>query len=286
MKGRQFGRIKSDKELEALIRNKVIAERRKLKEKDLVTKSSIVEHYGLELDFCPLGVRDGMLVDNKKIVLNSLLRQEERLNFTFYHELTHYFINSDDELLSNIHECSGNIDETIEKLCNCGAAELLLPNEEILNAITEHGFTVTLLPSFCGEYSVSSIAAGIQMVRCALHNCYLVIANLVSIESDSIQMSFERQENVPQFQLSVTYSASSSNAKYRITRTTPIPQTHAIWKAYAEQTHVIEEKSYVPFRSGKKLPAKCDALYFRGQVIAILNVDNIIVLNPNQLRLL
>jgi Zn-dependent peptidase ImmA (M78 family) len=52
--------------------------------------------------------------------------------FTFYHELMHHWIEHDDEMLSLFADAPPTADEALmERLCDVGTAELLLPEEDV-----------------------------------------------------------------------------------------------------------------------------------------------------------
>ena len=93
----------------------------------------IAQKFGLTLcwELLPANNPGCYLKEEKKIVLNTRVRLLERLNFTFDHELMHDRIEYDDDLLSLLADAYVQSEETvIERLCNAGAAELLMPSDE------------------------------------------------------------------------------------------------------------------------------------------------------------
>ncbi len=73
------------------------------------------------------------------IVLDSRIGDADRLNFTFFHEITHHLVREDDELYSFLHEYTPQDQDfkaALEHYCNIGAAEFLIPDEDVHKAIT------------------------------------------------------------------------------------------------------------------------------------------------------
>ena len=73
---------------------------------------------------------DGAQKD-KTIIINSQIKNEERKRFTQFHEVVHYLIREDDDLLSELQDYPYSKDDeykkVVEILCNIGAAEFLMP---------------------------------------------------------------------------------------------------------------------------------------------------------------
>lgn len=215
--------------------------------------------------------------DERKIVLNSLIKNQERLNFTFYHELIHHLVEHDDEILTLLADAYIVSDyDTMERMCNAGAAELLMPSEDIRQIMLQRGFSTALIPELCERYDASSIAIAFQMVNCAVHDCYLVIAETQMIvlrtEPRQTPMLNIKHNNIPQKRLIIIYSGASSSAKYSIKRPQILPNDSLLY----EVLHVnesVQGDSKLPFASGKGWNVSCDAVYFRGKVFAFFNLD-------------
>ena len=89
----------------------------------------------------------------------------------------HHRIEHDDEVLSLFADVTPPADEALmERLCDVGAAELLLPGAGRAAAGAAHGLAPSTIPVLCQRYEASSIAAALQMVHTATIACYLVIA--------------------------------------------------------------------------------------------------------------
>ena len=208
---------------------------------------------------------DGILAE-RTILVNSRIKNEERKQFTRFHEVTHHLINEDGELISEIHDATlnqeGEYKRQLERLCNIGAAEFLMPSEQFRELHKKLEFNVNVIPLASSHFGASAIATTIQLAQLAPNSCISAICeygaplnrtpptqeNLVKEESASVKPT-----------LHVAYAASSPSTKYLLAKYTRIPDGHLIHQAFLD-FEAIEERSYIPFPSGKKMPCYCEAL--------------------------
>ena len=114
---------------------------------DNATVTDIEQCFRLQVCEEPLPLdKDGAFVEGEaKIIVNSNVTSVERRNFTFFHELTHHLVREDDDLYSYLHDAYVDpeaFDKTIEFLCNIGAAEMLLPRDQVRELIEHQGFSL------------------------------------------------------------------------------------------------------------------------------------------------
>jgi Zn-dependent peptidase ImmA (M78 family) len=222
----------------------------------------------------------------KKIALNPRVQLPERLNFTFDHELMHDRIEHNDDLLSLLADAHIESSEnTMERLCDAGAAELLMPSDDVQAMVREYGFSTGIIPTLCQRYSASSIAVAIQMVSTAVHHCYLVIAapHYMS-QADDLPMLISVEVAEPQRQLAMLYTAASPSARYWVKRGQIVPTDHPMYTAWDAGGEVVRCPANIPFGSGTRWEVEFNALYFRSKVFAFFNVSPPI--DVNQMRLL
>lgn len=223
----------------------------------------------------PAGKDGSYLKDERKIVLSTSVTTPERINFSFCHEIMHARIEDDDDLLSDFADAYRRSDEeAMERLCNVGAAELLMPAENVRQIMVERGFSTILIPELCERFGALSIAIAFQMVNCASHDCYLVIA-----ENQMVQLTAAHNQtpmpnikpiNVSQEQLVIIYSGAASAAKYSIKRNQTIPVNHLLCMAL-RSNEPVQGDARLPFASGNGWDVPCEALYFRRKVFAFFN---------------
>jgi len=223
----------------------------------------------------PAGKDGSYLKDERKIVLSTSVTTPERINFSFCHEIMHARIEDDDDLLSDFADAYRRSDEeAMERLCNAGAADLLMPAENVRQIMVERGFSTTLIPELCERFGASSIAVAFQMVNCASHDCYLVIAENQLVQPTAVHNQISllniKPINVPQEQLVIIYSGASSAAKYSIKRNQAFSNNHFLCGAL-HANEPVRGDAKLPFASGNGWDIPCEALYFRGKVFAFFN---------------
>ena len=239
-------------------------------------KNEIAEKYGLELTLgrLPAG-KDGVYSkDQRKIVLSESVKNPERINFSFCHELMHALVEQSDDLLSDLADASVfSVDETLERMCDAGAAELLMPSDELRKMEA----SIALIPELCQRFNASSIAVAFQIVNCAAHACYLVIAEMRQVEQgqaplllniDDDRLSYER--------LIAIYRGKSPSAKYYVRQGYVFPSDHEIYSALKQPEQPMYLRASVPI-GDKPWRCNCQILYFRGKVFAIQYLQSVLL---------
>lgn len=217
----------------------------------------------------PKGKDGSYLKDERKIILNSSVTTPERINFSFCHEIMHVQIEDDGDFLSDFADAYRRPDEeAMEWLCNTGAAEILMPSDQI----REYACSVALIPELCERFSASSIAIAFQMVNCATHECYLVIAEPTWIVDDQmLPMLPESILGGAQERLSIIYSSRSSAAKYSIKKLQILSTDHALYVALRQPGIPVKLDAKLPFASGNGWDVPCEILLYKGKVFALFN---------------
>ena len=239
-------------------------------------------------DDLPIGT-EGMYTE-KTIFLDSRIRNEERKRFTQFHEITHYLLEENEDLISELDEYTyGQGDRhhpQIEYLCNIGAAEFLMPSKEFARLYEERGFNVQLIPFAANYFKSSAIAATIQLAQVAPNKCIAVVCKNGLISNDSVPSQASLFTTGNQYhnksKLHVIYSASSPAASDRwLTKNTVIPNDHLIKQAFL-QTETLEDESYIPFPSWQE-SCICEALPYKNRVYALFHLSPLP--DPNQTTL-
>ena len=215
-------------------------------------------------DELPSGKDGSYLKDQRKIVLNKRVRNQERRNFSFFHELMHARIEDDPDLLSDFADAYRRSDEeTMERMCDAGAAELLIPAQEVREVMRTKGFSAALIPELCQQFQASSLAVAFQLINLTGHKCHLVIAEPTSNSPD------------PAAELTIVYTArSSAEGKYSVARGHALPERsllHEVWQLGEGKSKQAED--CIPFASHTEWIVPCDAFRFRGKVFAFFNVE-------------
>lgn len=197
----------------------------------------------------------------------------ERLNFTFFHEVMHHLIRTDDELYGFLDDYGGqNFKAVLEEYCNIGAAEFLIPSEDMKKVFRDKGFYMALLQDLDASYPASRPAIAIQMAQCAAHDCIIVVCELNTLAQEEQTQPLMGKGETLQSLLQISYSSCSPSYKYRPpARGVPIAKHHLICNAYDERSS-LQGKADVPFRSGSHWTVDCDAFYYKGKVYAAFNL--------------
>lgn len=236
----------------------------------------IQQIFKIQIHFDRLPVdKDGVYIENdRKIVINRDVSSEERRRFTLYHELVHHLIREEADLYSYLHDTYEDtkvFDKTIENICNIGAAEIILPRDQVRELINREGFSLNLVPQICQQGCVSGPAAIIQLVQCAPNQCYGVVCEfgISPIKNNHDQKSlFHTNESGNLF---ILYAIWSPSTKYPLSRWTLIPHNHILAEA-ADKMEFIKGIDRIPFRSGTEWFVPCQALKFRNSVYGLFYV--------------
>lgn len=252
----------------------------------------IAKHLGLEVREVALDFDEGQYIpDRRLIVLDPRVSDSDRLNFTFFHEVSHHLIREDAFLYSFLNEYAQGDQElkrVVETYCNFGAAEFMIPIQDLRHFLTNHGFSIAHIEQLEEIYPASKIAIAIQMAHCATHQCYIVVCEYglpprrKEAQAPS-NLLFENPQDSPG--LYVCYTAQSpSITKYSIARHTRIPKEHIIAIAYQQRTY-IKGRDAIPFRSQTRWEVDCEACFLKGKVFAVFNVSPPLLHSSQQLGL-
>jgi len=254
-------------------------------------RDPIARHLGITVKEEPLPLGDeGQYIpdDPPTIALDPRINDPERLNFTFFHEITHHLVYRDNELYSFLHEYASTNDEhfetALESYCNIGAAEFLIPAEDVRTIIKERGFGIALIEQLEPLYPASKPAIAIQLAQCATHKCFVVICawGIMPHRQRPPQTSYFSSV-VIQPQLHTVYASSSPSTGYLIGRYVPVPSDHVIAAAYQSRS-MVKGTAPILFRSGnRRWRCECEAFYYKSRVYAAFNASQPI--SPDQLRL-
>jgi Zn-dependent peptidase ImmA (M78 family) len=247
----------------------------------------IADQYGITLHWGrPTGSLPGWyLKDVRTIVLDPRATLSERLHFTFGHELMHDRIEQDDDLLSLLADAYIRSDDTtMERLCNAGAAELLMPSDDVQDMVQAYGFSTATIPVLCHRYHASSLAVAIHMASTASHQCYLVIAAPRDArQEETSPMLVDVHATQARPRLVMRYTVASPSATYAIKRGQAVPADHLMYAAWQRSGETIRGRAHIPFASGTPWVVPCDASSFRGNVFAFFHVSDPV--SADQMRL-
>lgn len=203
-----------------------------------------------------LGSSDGAFdAVSRRILLNPRVRSPERRRFTLCHEAIHALISTDPELLSELHDAAegDDLERLLERICNAGAAELIMPEDEVRAALDVVGLRAQVIPRLARHAQASRQAACLQVAR---HLPGRSLALIARRAGDSAVVEF---------------SSRAPGMRYTVTPGTVLAAGHPAAEA-AVTGLPVRAQGALPFRSGKRLSAVVDAFPDRS-VIYVLFLD-------------
>ncbi|MDD5368531.1 MAG: hypothetical protein PHQ40_05565 [Anaerolineaceae bacterium] len=223
-----------------------------------------------------------------KIYIDPTDSDQDHINFTYFHEISHHLIRLDGDLysfLSDLAVQNKDFDKLVDGFADIGSAEFLIPRDRIFSILHEKGFSVRLIPDLDVMFPASKPAIMIQLAQCTSHKCFVAICKYGLPPRSKSKSINQLLESVNRPHLFVEYwSESPSQDRYGIARYTSIAGDHLILNAYQCQGY-IKGVDRIPLRSGKVWMTECEALYFKGKVYATFNLSPVPVATPDQLQL-
>ena len=228
------------------------------------------ERLGLQLNTGPIpSGADGLYV-NGQVVVNERVTWDSRIEFTIFHEIMHHLLDEDGELIEYFTRTLRNkpqdFDAAIERCCHQGAAEFLMPRDDVRAIIAANGFSAGIVERIAAEHGASLVAAAIQAAFCAPIDCYVVLCCHGRVP----------RSQPPRDGLYIDYAAAPWRRMYPLARFTVVPPDHALYQAWQNHGTVTTDWSRVPFRSGKSIPCRCEARYLKGRVIGVLGFEDVV----------
>jgi IrrE N-terminal-like domain len=207
------------------------------------------------------------------IVLDTKKGSIERQRFTWFHEITHILIRRYDELYSILHEQYVGEQEFTrirERLCDIGAAEFLMPRQQIRALFGQSRYSLACLEAVSATTGASRTAVCIQLARCAPHRCAVVVCQSRVIESSSPMLITDVLQ-LPV--LCVVVSMASPSMKYLIARGTVISQNHLLFEAYQAKTGCIVHGQAPLLFKRQDWVVHCEGVRLGSQVFGLFQVD-------------
>lgn len=227
---------------------------------------------GVRLEYGELGDKDGAYDPERNMIFLSKRASPERQRFTMAHEVTHFLILADDDFLSDLHDAyeGEELEQNIEVLCNIGASEILIPRAELERLLVRYGASARALAKIIGQFGVSKPAACVALVE-AMQEAAIVAVCRAKGKTQTRRDMLHGGES-PARSLEVSFAAKTEAAKYSLSNGSQIPSDHPLYTAL-ETGLPLEEKSYVPFKSGKKMPALMDAHPVGSTVLVVFRLE-------------
>ncbi|MCC6627822.1 MAG: ImmA/IrrE family metallo-endopeptidase [Chloroflexi bacterium] len=211
---------------------------------------------------------DGLL-SGRTIVVNERLAWPPRIEFTIFHEIVHHLLDDDGELIEYftgvLRRDPAAYRAAIERCCNAGAAEFLLPERGVRDLIASDGLSVDLVERLAHRQGASIVAAGLQVACCAPVECYIVL-----VAEGPIPRVWP-----PRSGLYLEYAFAQPRVRYPLGRFSPVPHDHLLTAAWREQCPMTGP-TYVPFRTGTRVPCLGEVKPLGRRVIGLLTLGRLV----------
>lgn len=186
---------------------------------------------------------DGSLdYDSRTILINQRRgHRGPRLQFTIFHEITHFLLEEDGELIERLHDTYGEDEAEVKRAkelaCDIGASEFLAPQHRVRAKIDREGLHIGLVEKLYSTFGLSHSASCMQLARCAPVSCYICVCKHAT------------SRRMPKLgkHLHIEVAAKSYTAGTTLEIGTPIPTDHVFCHAW--RGHGIwAAESYVPYQ--------------------------------------
>jgi Zn-dependent peptidase ImmA (M78 family) len=163
---------------------------------------------------------------------------QTRQNFSICHEICHTLFPDAYEMVRNRYERRERFDpdHELEQLCDMGAAEILLPEEEFCTDVGDSGFGLAAVPTLRDRYQASREAVIRRIVQ--LHQKASVAAFLEYRLKPS-ELAAARQQSLigyteePRPKLRIAYTVASDRFPAFLPRDKSVPDTSCVYRAVA-----------------------------------------------------
>jgi len=186
----------------------------------------------------PLGAQDGV-IRQRRIVINSNVTYEERVEFTIFHEIMHYLIDEDGDLIDYLTSLASSderaFQRNLERFCDAGAGEFLIPRSRVRGLIEERGFSVDLIAALAETSGASILASAIQLGIYSPVDCYVTVC------------SYGVGPRSPSPGLYVDLSSMRPSMKYVVSRYSLVPRDHHFQQVFSTGES-YEGRSFVEFQ--------------------------------------
>jgi Zn-dependent peptidase ImmA (M78 family) len=219
---------------------------------------------GLRRAQLPKGV-DGLLTEDRLVVVGTDIAWTSRLEYTIFHEAVHHLLEEHGDLVEYFTDTLRGDDRAfkaaIERCCQAGAGEFMVPRHRVRECIARHGFSVDLVERLAGRHGASIVASAIQVATYAPVDCYVAVC------SYGVSPRFWP----PNQTLYVDQAAMRPGMRYPWARCAPIPPDHLFHRVW-ENKRRMDGPSFVPFpHSGQRKPCEhAEAKPLGDRVVGIL----------------
>jgi hypothetical protein len=158
---------------------------------------------------------------------------EGRINFTVAHEICHTFFY---ERVPEIKFTSHDTDQEEERLCNCGAEEILMPALDVRRRAKNKPMSLDILQEMASHYRVSTPAMLIRLRRLGLWRAELVVWHEMTNGTFAVKKVWGGKKadwqwmetDIPRTALSASAGSAMSGSTFWFVGPRECPRTRAV----------------------------------------------------------
>lgn len=179
-----------------------------------------------------------------QIICNARGRNAGRRRFSIAHELVHCFFADADERyhMRTRHRAEYyRNDEArfLERLCDTGAAELLMPQPWFAEAVQRRGRTAQAVPLLAEEFGVSLEATALRLVETASEPCAIAFFDLAAKPSVEERLGRRQAARGDTVAYRVKRAFRSPGFPYLIPEGKSVPSESAIYRASLQNSELV-----------------------------------------------
>lgn len=209
------------------------------------------ELIGLRRNWGNFDQQDGFLNDPaRQITINRYSSGPGRLDFTIYHEIFHWLLNNEEPEIIEFYTAKYPDDadaynRAIERCCNRGAAEFLLPRQRVREAIAADGLSIELIERLAATPGCSLQSTVVTVATNAPVRCYIAIC---AYGTSSLRQG--------PWCLHIEIAARHPSQKHYWAPGTPIPDDHLFAQVWKTKQAASGPSPIVLYPSGRVIPCE------------------------------
>ncbi len=225
--------------------------------------------------------QDGMWVSaSRQIVYSSRLTCLERIEFTVFHEITHYLIEDDGEIPSQLGEYfAGQADDqkehyALEALCQRGAGEFVMPSAHFLPMVVGLNWRVAGIRQAAAQFGCSAVAAAFQFTHHHPKACFMAVCEMGVPPGGRGEA------------LHVAYTVCNHAVEYPMYRYETVPRHHLVHQAWQDRAEATgQAQGFYRSRNSRAMDCEVTCVGRRAYAAFFRDGNVAIQYHPDQLSM-
>ena len=233
--------------------------------------------HGIKVVKADLGNVDGLLTPLREgfEIKTNIKHSPERQNYSCAHEIAHtfFFVHEGKELKDFISSEIGiaNMDKWEERLCNIGAAEILMPNIIFKKYASYYDFSIVSVQRLAHLFNTSILATANRLSSINPQLCFTGYSTIENL----IEAGYDEKTASVSFPISLNMKISAPGGKYSISRKIKSKNSN-VFVAYKSDSPVYsQERMKLPNYIGPcRIESKGFGSYPHRYVVSLIFPEN------------